>query len=81
MLPHPLSNFEIQKYHQNEDRFGGVYSGDNLQKIKDGAYAVNPDQCSGIPTHWVPLYPQNNDVTYFYSFGVEHIPIEVKTFS
>ena len=30
--PHPLTNFEIQKYRQNETRFNGVYSGDNLPK-------------------------------------------------
>ena len=38
MQPHPLTNFEIQKYYQNEPRFNGVYSRDNLSKIKDGAY-------------------------------------------
>ena len=37
MPPHPLTNFEIQKY-QNESIFNGVCSRDNLQKIKDGAY-------------------------------------------
>ena len=37
MLPHPLTNFEIQKYYKNEPRFNGVYSRDNLPKIKDGA--------------------------------------------
>ena len=42
MLPHPLTNFEIQKYYQNEPRFNGVYSRDNLpKKIKDGAYVIN----------------------------------------
>ena len=35
---------------------------------------------SDIGTHWVALYAQNNDVTYFDSFGVEHIPKEIKTF-
>ena len=29
MLPHPFTNFEIQKYNQNESRFNGVYSRDN----------------------------------------------------
>ena len=38
MPPHPLTNFQIQKYYQNEPRFNGVYSRDNLRKIKDGAY-------------------------------------------
>ena len=76
----PHSNFMIQKYYQNEPRFNGVYSRDNLQKIKDGAYVINLDEYSDIRTHWVALYLQNNDVTYFDSFGVEHISKEVKTF-
>ena len=74
MPPHPLTNFEIQKYYQNESRFNSVYSRDNLPKIKDGAYIINLDEYSDIGTHWVALYVQNNDVTYFDSFGVEHIP-------
>ena len=61
---------KIQKYYQNEPRFNGIYSRDNLQKIKDGAYIINLDEYSDIGTHWVALYVQNNDVTYFDSFGV-----------
>ena len=77
---HHLTHFEIQKYYQNEPRFNGVYSRDNLQKIKDGAYIINLDEYSDIGTHWVALYIQNNDVTYFDSFGVEYIPKEIRTF-
>ena len=80
MRPYPLTNFEIQKYYQNELRFNGVFSRDNLQKIKDEAYIINLDEYSDIGTHWVALYVQNNDVTYFDSFGVEHIPKEIRTF-
>ena len=80
MSPYPLTNSEIQKYYQNEPRFNGVYSRDNLSKIKDGAYVINLDEYSDIGTHWVALYAQNNDVTHFDSFGVEHIPKEIKTF-
>ena len=63
---HPSTNFEIQKYYQNEPRFNGVYSRDNLPKIKDGAYVINLDEYSDIGTHWVALYVQkyNNNVTY-----------------
>ena len=43
-------------------------------------YVINLDEYSGIGTHWIVLYVQNNDVTYFDSFGVEHIPKEIKTF-
>ena len=80
MPPHPLTNFEIQKYYQNEPRFNGVYSRDNLPKIKDGAYVINLDECSDTGTHWVALYVINSDVTYFDSFGVEQIPKDVRTF-
>ena len=81
MLPHPLTNFEIQKYYQNEPKFNGVYSRDNLPRIKDGADVINLDEYSDIGTHWVALWVNNsNNVTYFDSFGVEHIPKVVKTF-
>ena len=80
MPPHPLSNFEIQKYYENESRFNGVYSRDNLPKIKDGAYVINLDEYSDIGTHWVTLFVQNNNVIYFDSFGLEHISKDIKTF-
>ena len=79
MSSHPLTNFEIQKYYQNELRFSGVYSRDNLPKIKDGVYVINLDEYSHIGTHWIALYILNN-VTYFDNFGVEHIPQELKVF-
>ena len=80
MSPHPLANFEIQKYYQNEPRFNGVYFKDNSPKIKDGTYIINLDEYSDIAPHRVALYIQNKDVTYFYSFWIEHIPKEIRTF-
>ena len=81
MLPHPLANFEIQKYYQNEHKFNGVYSRDNLSsKIRDRAYVINLDKYSDIGTHWVALYVYNDNITYFDSFGVEHIPKRIKAF-
>ena len=69
------------KYYENESRFNGVYSRDNLpNKIKDGAYVINLDEYSHIGTHWVTLWVNINNVTYFDSFGVEHIPKEIKAF-
>ena len=51
MLPHPLTNFEIQKYYQNEPRFD-VYSRNNLlKKIKDGAYVIKLDEYADVGTH------------------------------
>ena len=59
-----------------------MYSRDNLpNKRKDGAYIINLDEYSDIRTHWIALYILNNNVTYFDSFGVEHIPKEIRTFT
>ena len=57
LTPHPLTNFEIEAYYQNDPRFTGVYSRDNLlDKIKDGAYVIDLDEYSDIGTRWVALY-------------------------
>ena len=45
-----------------------------------GVYVINVDEYSDIGTQWIALYVKNNVVTYFDSFGVEHIPKEIKTF-
>ena len=78
MPPHALTNFEIQKYYQNESKFNGVYSRNNSPKIKDGAYVINLDKFKSIGTHWIDLYVNAENVTYFDSFGVEHVPKEIK---
>ena len=77
----PLTNIEIQGYYQNEATFNGVFSRDNLpNKIKNGAYVINLDEYHNIGTHWVALYVNNKTVTYFDSFGVEHILKEIIKF-
>ena len=81
MPPHPSTNFEIIQYYENEPRFNGVYSRSNLPKmIKNGAYVINLDEYADVGTHWIALYVKNNEVIYFDSFGVEHVPKEVKNF-
>ena len=75
MSLHHLTTFEIQTYYQNEARFNGVYAKDNLpDEMKNEAYVINLDEYFDIGTHWIPLYELNNNVTYFDSFGLEHIP-------
>ena len=88
--PHPLTNFEIQEYYRNEPRFNRVFSKDNLpntirpkglgSSVKNGAYVVNLDEYHDIGTPWVALYVNNKTVTYFDSFGVEHIQKEIIKF-
>ena len=81
MPPHPLTNFEIQKYYQNEPRFNGVSSRNNLpKKIKDGTYVINLDEYADVGTHWIALFCNRNEIVYFDSFGVDHVPEEIKEF-
>ena len=76
---HPLTNFEIQKYYENEPRFNGVFSRDNLlKKIKDGAYVINLDEHKDTGTHWVALFCKKNEIVYFDSFGVKKKEIKKK---
>ena len=87
---HPLTNFEIQEYYQNEPRFNGVFSRDNLPNnirpkrlgsaVKNGTYVINLDEYHDIGTHWVALYVNNKTTIYFDSFGVEHIPKQIMKF-
>ena len=77
--PHPLTNFEIQKYYQNELRFNGVFSRNNLpKKIKDGAYIINLDEYADVGTNWIALFCNRNGIVYCDSFGPEHVPEEIK---
>ena len=65
MPPHHLTNFEIQRYYQNEPNFNSVYSRNNLPKIKDGAYVINLDEYKSIATHWIALYVNGNKGNIF----------------
>ena len=82
--PHPLTNFEIQRYYENEPRFNGVYSRNNLpKKIKDGGYVINLDEYADVSTHWIALCCNRNEIFYcdcLNCFGVEHVPEEIKCF-
>ena len=80
MLPHPLTNFQIRKYYQNEPKFNCVCSRNNLSKIKYGAYIIHLDEYKSIRTHWIALYVNSDNFTYLNSCGDEYIPKEIKTF-
>ena len=82
LLPfHPLTNIEISEYYKNEPRFNGVYSRNNLpNEIKKEVYVINLDEYEHTGTHSVSLFVKANEVIYFDSFGVEHIPKEINKF-
>ena len=75
---HFVINFEIQKYCPKEPKFNGVYSRKNLSKIKDVAYIIILREYESVGAHWIALYVKAENITYFASFGVEHIPKEIR---
>ena len=80
MLSHPLTNFKYKsiiriKLDLMEFTLEIIYL-----KIKDETNLINVHDCSDNETHWIALYTLNNNVTCFDSFGVEHIPKEIKKF-
>ena len=79
MPRHPLTNFDIQKYYQNELIFNGVFSRNNLpKKVNDGTYVINLDEHADVGTHWIALFCNRNEIVYFDSFGVEHFLKKLK---
>ena len=69
----------MEEYNKNEPRFNGVYSRGNLPKtIKCEAPVIDLDKYADVGTHWIAWYVKNNEVIYFDSFGVEHVPKEIK---
>ena len=52
-------------YYQNETKFNGVCSRNNLpDKIKDRAYVTNLDEHSDTGTHWIALYVNAKTITH-----------------
>ena len=64
MLSHPLTTFEIQKYYQNEPKFNGIYSRNDLPKTNDGAFVVNLGEYKLLQTHWITLYVNGGNVMW-----------------
>ena len=62
MPPHPLTGFDIQKCYQNEPKFNGVYSRNNLPKINDVAYVINLDEFKLKGTDWIALYVNDDNI-------------------
>ena len=70
----------MQKFYQNEPKFNGVYSKNSLPKIKDWAFVINLNGYKSIGTHRIDLNANDDNVTYFDSFGVAYIPKEIRKF-
>ena len=50
------------------------------KEIKDGTYVINLDEFANVGIHWVAFFCSRNEIVYFDSFGVEHVPDKIKDF-
>ena len=49
-------------------------------KIKDKAYVITLDEYADVGTPWIALFCNRNEIVYFDSFGIEHVPDGVEKF-
>ena len=64
----------------NKDLIVFFHKNNLPKKVKNGAYVINLDEYEDVGTHWIALFCNRNETVYFDSFGVEHIPEEIKEF-
>ena len=64
----------------NQDFMAFILEPICLKTIKDGAYVINLDEYADVGTHWIALFCNRSEIVYFNSFGVEHVPEEIKDF-
>ena len=51
-----------------------------LKKRKNGAYVISLDEYADVGAYWITLFCNKNEIVYFHSFGVEHVPEKIKEF-
>ena len=45
-----------------------------------GAQVINLDEYADVGSHWIALFCKKNEIVCFDSFGLQHIPGEIKAF-
>ena len=48
--------------------------------VRASSYVLNLDEYAEVGTHWIALFCRRSEIVYFDSFGVEHVPEEIKKF-
>ena len=67
----------MMDYFKDVKGFNGVFSRNNLPKLKNGAYVINLHHSENTLKQWVVIFVKSNEVIHFDSFGVEYIPKEI----
>lgn len=50
------------------------FSSNNLRNVEDERNVLNFEEQKLIGIHWIVMYVDGKNLTYFNSFGVKHIP-------
>ena len=64
----------------NQDIMVSILETICLKKTKDGTYVINLDEYTNVVMYWIALFCNRNEIVYFDSFGVEHVPEKIKDF-
>ena len=64
-----MPNFEIQVYYKNEPKLKGIW----LQLIGWLIFELILDEQRLRTTYWIALYANDDNMTYFDNFRVDHI--------
>ena len=85
MPPHLLTNYEIQKYYQNEKSLMVFFLEKNCKKTawKNKGWGLynKPRWICRRSIDWIALFCSRNEIVCFDSFSVEHVPEEIKEFN
>ena len=72
-----FNNINITNYFNNEPRFNGAFSRNNLRRTKDGVHVINLNDKNSKGTHWISLFFDRNLAVYFDSLSIKYVPQKI----
>ena len=76
---YPISNFKINEILKNNKNYIGIFSKNNVAKLKNNeSTIINLANSYDKGTHWIAMKFINNKLFYFDSYRISFIPDSIK---